>query len=102
MKAMDSNGKSDPYVKLSHNEQNYKSKTQKKTLSPIWNEKFTFKELKDEENLKIEVFDHDFGSKDDFMGSYQIQISNIPLGKSVQKVMLSSSTGYLNNEFFIF
>ena len=40
--AADSNGKSDPYVKLSLGKSKAKSKTIPKTLDPEWNEKFEF------------------------------------------------------------
>lgn len=40
--AADSNGKSDPYVKLSLGKSKAKSKTIPKTLDPEWNERFEF------------------------------------------------------------
>ncbi|KAF0292523.1 Multiple C2 and transmembrane domain-containing protein [Amphibalanus amphitrite] len=67
--AMDSEGTSDPYVKLRLGAEKYKSKVQDRTLTPRWLEQFDM-HLYDSGSqiLEIEVFDHDARSKDDFMG----------------------------------
>ena len=41
LKAMDRNGKSDPYVKLELAGQKHRSKVKQRTLNPEWNEKFS-------------------------------------------------------------
>ena len=40
--AADSNGLSDPFCKVEIGGKKFKTKTKKKTLSPEWDEKFTF------------------------------------------------------------
>ena len=42
LKAADSNGKSDPYIKLKLNRREQHSRTEKKTLDPVYNEDFTW------------------------------------------------------------
>ena len=43
LKSIDSDGQSDPYVRLSLGEWTHRSKTCKKTNDPVWEETFTFK-----------------------------------------------------------
>lgn len=64
--AQDPNGKSDPYVKFSFGRSKKKSKTIKKTLSPVYNEEF---DLSGDTSqlLKIRVFDWDRLGGDDFL-----------------------------------
>ena len=71
LKSMDSNGFSDPYVKLALRGTTHKSKTIKKDLNPRWNESFKFSGvLKDllAEPLSVHAWDYDFASKDDDLG----------------------------------
>lgn len=72
MPAADSNGKSDPYVKLKVNGQTKKSKVVKKNLNPHWDEEFTFdvQPQAGSDEVSIEVFDHDMVSKHDSLGSF--------------------------------
>lgn len=83
--AADLNGKSDPYCVL--NLQNvdtkdqykpyHRSSVQKKTLSPVWNEKFEFEVLDtDHLGLYLEVFDWDRISSDDFIGCATYPLRN--------------------------
>eukprot|EP01112_Ceratiomyxa_fruticulosa_P011445 TRINITY_DN3101_c0_g1_i1.p2 TRINITY_DN3101_c0_g1~~TRINITY_DN3101_c0_g1_i1.p2 ORF type:complete len:108 (+),score=23.74 TRINITY_DN3101_c0_g1_i1:1776-2099(+) len=76
---MDISGKSDPYCKISYGNKTYQTKIVPKSLNPSWNETFLFhpKELKG--MLLFEVWDHDFLTPDDFMGSVFIKLENIEL-----------------------
>lgn len=77
--AADTNGKSDPFVKLSlvncvtkKSSVVFKTQTVKMTLSPSWNESFVFPLGKDENiqqlRLVLQVFDWDSFGKDDELG----------------------------------
>uniref|UniRef100_A0A8C2LTQ0 Multiple C2 domains, transmembrane 1 n=2 Tax=Cricetulus griseus TaxID=10029 RepID=A0A8C2LTQ0_CRIGR len=69
LKAMDSNGLSDPYVKFRLGHQKYKSKIMPKTLNPQWREQFDF-HLYEERGgiIDITAWDKDAGKRDDFIG----------------------------------
>ncbi|XP_047425894.1 rabphilin-3A [Mugil cephalus] len=80
--AMDSNGYSDPFVKVCLKPdmgKKAKNKTQikKKTLNPEFNEEFSY-EVKHAElakkNLDISVWDYDMGKSNDFIGGCQLGI----------------------------
>lgn len=80
----DFNGKSDPYCVLviEGSKEKVKTKIRFKTLSPVWNEKFTFT-LEGEISssiLHLEMWDHDFLSSDDFMGQV-----NVPIRETMTK-----------------
>ena len=80
LKSMDSNGFSDPYVKLSLGGKTHKSKTIKKTVNPVWNESFTFTGVLNElvaESLQIMTIDYDFMSKDDSLGSTTVSLAGL-------------------------
>ncbi|XP_055555684.1 multiple C2 and transmembrane domain-containing protein 1 isoform X4 [Falco cherrug] len=78
LKAMDANGRSDPYVKFRLGHQKYKSKIVPKTLNPQWREQFDF-HLYEERGgiIYITVWDKDVGKKDDFIGRCQIDLSTL-------------------------
>ncbi|KFQ56844.1 Multiple C2 and transmembrane domain-containing protein 1, partial [Pelecanus crispus] len=78
LKAMDSNGLSDPYVKFRLGHQKYKSKIVPKTLNPQWREQFDF-HLYEERGgiIDITVWDKDAGKKDDFIGRCQVDLSTL-------------------------
>ncbi|KAH6634070.1 C2 domain-containing protein [Chaetomium sp. MPI-SDFR-AT-0129] len=73
--AADSNGKSDPYVKFELNGQEiFKSKVQKKTLNPAWNEFFNVSvPSRTAAKFKAAVWDYDFADKPDFLGAQEIK-----------------------------
>ena len=73
----DRNGYSDPYCKFKLNgKEIFKTKTQKKTLHPAWNEYFeTPISSRTASELKCDVYDWDFGDKADFLGGTRIDLA---------------------------
>ncbi|KAL6252855.1 Tricalbin-2 [Rhinocladiella similis] len=67
----DRNGYSDPYCKFRLNgKEVFKTKTQKKTLHPAWNEFFEVAvPSRTGAEFKVDVYDWDFGDKADWLGS---------------------------------
>jgi hypothetical protein len=74
--AADRNGFSDPYCKFMLNDKEvYKTKTQKKTLHPAWNEYFEVPvRSRTAADFIVNVFDWDFGDKADFLGKATINL----------------------------
>ncbi|KKY24469.1 putative membrane bound c2 domain protein [Phaeomoniella chlamydospora] len=74
--AADRNGYSDPYCKFKYNgKEVFKTKVQKKTLHPAWNEFFELQiKSRTASDLKCEVYDWDFGDKADFLGAAAINL----------------------------
>jgi len=73
--ASDRNGKSDPYLTLTHADQFFFTTVVPKTVDPVWNEKFTFKgQMGDfrKEPLIIELFDEDELTADDILGFTEV------------------------------
>lgn len=75
--AMDPNGFSDPYVKLSLGKQKFKSKVVKKCLNPSWCEEFAFKVDDLKEELIVSVLDEDKYFNDDFVGQIKFPVSQV-------------------------
>lgn len=79
--ASDRNGKSDPFLKLYINDNEdsfYRTKTQKKTLDPTWNETCSVQIANRVNNyLKIKVMDWDAGNKNDKLGEAIIPLSKV-------------------------
>lgn len=75
--AADRNGFSDPYCKFKLNgEQVYKTKIQKKTLHPAWNEFFEAPvRSRTAANFHVDVYDWDFGDKADYLGGAAIDLN---------------------------
>ncbi|KAF2197837.1 tricalbin [Delitschia confertaspora ATCC 74209] len=74
--AADRNGYSDPYCKFVLNgKEVYKTKTQKKTLHPAWNEFFEVPvRSRTAAKFEVDVYDWDFGDKADFLGKAAINL----------------------------
>ena len=74
--AADRNGFSDPYCKFNLNDKEiYKTKIQKKTLHPAWNEFFECPvKSRTAAKFKLSVMDWDFGDKADFLGGADINL----------------------------
>lgn len=72
----DRNGFSDPFCKFVLGDKEvFKTKVQKKTLHPVWNEEFVT-EIKSRigANFRVDVYDWDFGERADFLGSSPIDL----------------------------
>ncbi|XP_045770330.1 rabphilin-3A [Maniola jurtina] len=81
--SQDSNGYSDPFVKLYLDPDPYhkKHKTSIKwrNLNPVWNEEFLFETRPTElsrQNLTVTVWDKDYGKPNDFLGSLVLGASS--------------------------
>ncbi|KAF2186388.1 tricalbin [Zopfia rhizophila CBS 207.26] len=74
--AADRNGFSDPFCKFVLNgKEVYKTKTQKKTLHPAWNEFFEIPvRSRTAAEFEVNVYDWDFGDKADFLGKAAINL----------------------------
>ncbi|PYH90388.1 tricalbin [Aspergillus ellipticus CBS 707.79] len=72
----DRNGFSDPYCKFRINDEViYKTKVQKKTLHPAWNERFEAPiKSRIGANFRVDVYDWDFGDKADYLGGTPIDL----------------------------
>ena len=80
LKAADSNGKSDPYVKASCGGKELKSKVIKKDLNPKWYEALDFSGKLSEfllTDLTLRVFDQDWMSKDDPLGDATVSLQQL-------------------------
>ncbi|KAK0416627.1 hypothetical protein QR680_012596 [Steinernema hermaphroditum] len=89
--AMDRNGMSDPYVKLSilpERKPKFETKIKRKNLNPVFNETFLFNIPYNElqcKTLQLTVFDFDRLSKDDRIGQLQIPLDSIDFGTTFDK-----------------
>ena len=74
--AADRNGFSDPFCKFELNGKDvYKTKIQKKTLHPAWNEFFELPvSSRTAAKFKVKVYDWDFGEKADFLGESDVNL----------------------------
>ncbi|XP_014064509.1 double C2-like domain-containing protein beta isoform X1 [Salmo salar] len=81
--AMDSNGYSDPFVKIvlqpdMGKKSKYKTTVKKKTLNPEFNEEFMYEVPHDQlakKTLEISVWDYDLGMSNDFIGGVELGIN---------------------------
>lgn len=88
--AADSNGKSDPYCVIfcgeRGKERRLKSSKRLATLNPVFNEVFDFSVkidpatqlIAEGQHLRIEVWDWDFLSRDDFIGVVSVPLNRLP------------------------
>jgi Ca2+-dependent lipid-binding protein len=94
----DSNGKSDPFTKFELNGQEvFKTKTQKKTLNPSWNEVFNLSvPSRTAAHFKATVWDWDFADKPDFLGATDINLAELePFRAREFKYVLDGKSGTL-------
>ena len=75
LKPMDMDGTSDPYVTLQIEDQRIETNYKKSTLSPVWNESFTFDILQGREPLKVIIMDKDTFGKDEFEGKCMVPLT---------------------------
>jgi Ca2+-dependent lipid-binding protein len=86
LKDADFIGKTDPYVKISLEQDNFVrdkdygtqiSSTKSGDRNPVWNETFTFNvDTLNNMVLSLNVFDDDVGSKDDKCGKCKVKLEN--------------------------
>lgn len=96
--AADRNGFSDPYCKFNLNgKEIYKTKTQKKTLHPAWNEYFECPiKSRTAANFRVSVMDWDMGDKDDLLGEAMINLELLEPFKPQEMVLtLNGKSGVL-------
>lgn len=70
-------GLSDPYAKISLQEQKCKTNVVNGSLNPVWEQRFSL-DLDDDPSddvVEVEIFDWDLSGSDDFMGSFQIALT---------------------------
>ncbi|GBG72455.1 hypothetical protein CBR_g12029 [Chara braunii] len=72
----DSNGLSDPYVRIVVGEQKTKSTVIYETLNPAWHEEFIFAVEDISEVLHLSIWDEDYMT-DDFLGQVDIPLSDV-------------------------
>ncbi|KAK5107307.1 hypothetical protein LTR62_001400 [Meristemomyces frigidus] len=94
----DRNGKSDPFCKFSlHGEEIYKTKVQKKTLNPAWNEVFeTSVRSRTAGQFVVNVMDWDFADSADFLGKAAIDLNSLePFTPKTVTLPLDGKSGSL-------
>lgn len=76
--AGDTNGLSDPYCILRLNKIKHTSRYIKRTLTPKWRQRFEFPLQEGEDpTLYIKVMDRDFLRRDDFLGSFEVNLDDL-------------------------
>lgn len=92
----DRNGKSDPFCRfMLEGEEVYKTKVQKKTLHPAWNEFFEVAiPSRTAAKLQVTVWDYDFADKPDFLGATDINLESLdPFKASEARYILDGKSG---------
>ncbi|CAK9202097.1 unnamed protein product [Sphagnum jensenii] len=80
--AKDADGSSDPYVRLTVGHVKAETKIVKRSLDPEWNQVFAVGEDKVQGGtLELTVWDADKISKDDFLGGFMFDLSEVPKRK---------------------
>nr|8FAM_A Chain A, Synaptotagmin [Octopus bimaculoides]8FAM_B Chain B, Synaptotagmin [Octopus bimaculoides] len=89
---MDMSGTSDPYVKvylMPDKKKKFETKVHRKTLNPVFNESFTFKNVPYADitgkTLIFAIYDFDRFSKHDQIGQVQVPMNSIDLGSVVEE-----------------
>ncbi|XP_039746523.1 multiple C2 and transmembrane domain-containing protein isoform X2 [Pararge aegeria] len=90
--AMDKNGllsgTSDPYVKFKAGGRLlHKSRIVYRDLNPVWDECFTVPIEDPFQCVQLKVFDYDWGLQDDFMGSCQLDLTALELGRAQDLIL---------------
>lgn len=92
----DRNGFSDPYCKFRLNDKEvFKTKVQKKTLHPAWNEFFEAPiKSKIGADFRVDVYDWDFGDKADYLGGTPIDLGVLtPFQSKEVSLVLDGKSG---------
>ena len=94
----DRNGYSDPYCKFKLNGKDvFKTKVQKKTLQPAWNEFFEVQVAsRIAANFVCDVYDWDFGDRADHLGAAKIGLASLePFQQRENKYTLDGNSGVI-------
>ncbi|XP_050701553.1 synaptotagmin 1-like isoform X3 [Eriocheir sinensis] len=90
--ALDMGGTSDPYVKvylLPDKKKKFETKVHRKTLNPVFNETFTFKQVPYADimskTLVFGIYDFDRFSKHDQIGEVKIPLCQVDLAQTIQE-----------------
>lgn len=90
--ALDMGGTSDPYVKvylLPEKKKKFETKVHRKTLNPVFNENFEFKNLPyadiTSKTLVLAVYDFDRFSKHDQIGEIKVPLNKVDLGQTIEE-----------------
>ncbi|XP_048578411.1 synaptotagmin-1-like isoform X2 [Nematostella vectensis] len=90
--AKDFSGSSDPYVKimlLPDKKKKYETKVHRKTLNPVFNEQFVFKNIPYSEItnriLLMELFDFDRFSRHDLIGEARLPLIDVDLASNINE-----------------
>lgn len=90
--ALDMGGTSDPYVKvylLPDKKKKFETKVHRKTLSPVFNETFTFKSIPYADimnkTLVFAIFDFDRFSKHDQIGEVKVPLCQVDLAQTIEE-----------------
>ncbi|XP_022103860.1 rasGAP-activating-like protein 1 isoform X3 [Acanthaster planci] len=83
----DKTGSSDPFARLTFEEQKFDTRIIKKTRFPRWHESFTLALPESLEGtvVDITVWDWDRVGDDDFMGRASLTVSELPVGRTVRR-----------------
>lgn len=96
--SMDRNGYSDPFCRFELNgKEVYKTKIQKKTLHPAWNEFFEVPiNSRTAADFRVRVMDWDLGDKDDLLGAAVINLTTlVPMIPQEVRLALDGKSGVL-------
>lgn len=74
-------GTSDPYVKFKCPPFKYRSAVIHRNLNPEWNEHFSFRTSHLDVPMSVRVYDHDYGSLDDYMGGQTLDLESYANGE---------------------
>ena len=90
--AMDYNGFSDPFVKIylrPDMKRKFVTKVHRKTLNPVFNETFPFKNLAYsdtfDKSIQFNIIDYDRFSKNDYIGEVIVPLSSIDLAQTIEE-----------------
>jgi hypothetical protein len=85
LEAKDIGGTSDPYVKITLGSSTVRTTTRQKNLNPDWGMVFPMDWDRSMRYIKVEVWDEDYTSADDFLGSVFIPVGSFYDGYNSQR-----------------
>ncbi|KAH3745039.1 RasGTPase-activating protein [Pelomyxa schiedti] len=81
-------GTSDPYCVLSYMDQEYRTRIVDKDLNPVWDEEFYFDISDENQQFKIDVYDYDMLTSDDYMGWAAVRVGDCEPGVVLMKSLI--------------